>query len=214
MSKTLQIKVCGVRDQSESIDALGVDYIGHIFWEQSSRYLDRAAAETAAQIAVEAKRIGVFVDASPDELMSQIEKYHLDGVQLHGNESATALAELRQRFDGLIFKAFSIDEHFDFSRTDAYLESVDLFVFDAAGRLPGGNGHTFNWKLLGSYQGSRPFLLSGGIGPDQLSDLKLFFAGEASEKCGGLDLNSKFEHQPAQKDIAKLANFITQIQSL
>ena len=214
MSKTLQIKVCGVRDQSESIDALGVDYIGHIFWEQSSRYLDRAAAEAAAQIAVEAKRIGVFVDASPHELMSQIEKYHLDGVQLHGNESATALAELRQRFDGLIFKAFSIDEHFDFSRTDAYLESVDLFVFDAAGRLPGGNGHTFNWKLLASYQGTRPFLLSGGIGPDQLSDLKLFFASEASEKCGGLDLNSKFEHQPAQKDIAKLANFITQIQSL
>ena len=80
MSKTLQIKVCGVRDQSESIDALGVDYIGHIFWEHSSRYLDRAAAETTTQIAVEAKRIGVFVDASLDELMSQVEKYHLDGV--------------------------------------------------------------------------------------------------------------------------------------
>jgi Phosphoribosylanthranilate isomerase len=104
MSKTLQIKVCGVRDQSESIDALGVDYIGHIFWEHSSRYLDRAAAEAASKIPVEAKRIGVFVDASLDELMSQVEKYHLDGVQLHGNESASALAQLRQRFGGLILR--------------------------------------------------------------------------------------------------------------
>jgi phosphoribosylanthranilate isomerase len=214
MSKTLQIKVCGVRDQSETIDALGVDYIGHIFWEHSSRYLDPAAAEAAGQIALEAKRIGVFVDATTDELMSKIEQYHLDGVQLHGNESATALAQLRQRFDGLIFKAFSIAEQFDFSRTEAYSEFVDLFVFDAAGRLRGGNGHTFNWKLLESYQGTRQFLLSGGIGPDQLSELKLFFASKASEKCIGLDLNSKFEHQPAHKDITKLANFITQIQSL
>ena len=214
MSKTLQIKVCGVRDQSETIDALGVDYIGHIFWEHSSRYLDRAAAEAAGQITLKAKRIGVFVDATTDELMSQIEQYRLDGVQLHGNESATALAQLRQRFDGLIFKAFSIAEHFDFRRTEAYSEHIDLFVFDAAGRLPGGNGHTFNWKLLESYQGTRPFLLSGGIGPDQLNDLKLFFSSKASKKCIGLDLNSKFEHQPAKKDIAKLANFITQIQSL
>ncbi|MGA0987133.1 MAG: phosphoribosylanthranilate isomerase, partial [Flavobacteriaceae bacterium] len=94
MSKTLQIKVCGVRDQSETIDALGVDYIGHIFWEHSSRYLDRAAAEAAGQITLKAKRIGVFVDATTDELMSQIEQYRLDGVQLHGNESATALAQL------------------------------------------------------------------------------------------------------------------------
>jgi len=214
MSKTLQLKVCGVRDQSETIDALGVDYIGHIFWEHSSRYLDPVTAEATAQIALEAKRIGVFVDATTDELLSQIEQYHLDGVQLHGNESATALAQLRWRFDGLIFKAFSIAEQFDFSRIEAYSESVDLFVFDAAGHLPGGNGHTFNWTLLESYQGTRPFLLSGGIGPDQLSDLKLFFESKASEKCIGLDLNSKFEHQPAQKDIAKLANFITQIQSL
>jgi Phosphoribosylanthranilate isomerase len=96
----------------------------------------------------------------------------------------------------------------------AYSESVDIFVFDAAGRLPGGNGHTFNWALLASYQETRPFLLSGGIGLDQLGDLNLFFKSKASEKCVGLDLNSKFEHQPAQKDIAKLANFITQIQSL
>lgn len=214
MSKTLQIKVCGVRDQSESIDALGVDYIGHIFWEQSSRYLKPVAAEAAGQIVVKAKRIGVFVDATTDELMSQIEKYHLDGVQLHGNESATALAAVRQRFDGLIFKAFSLAEHFDFNRTAAYAENVDLFVFDAAGRLPGGNGHTFNWTLLESYQGTRPFLLSGGIGLDQLSDLKLFFTSKASEKCIGLDLNSQFELSPAQKDITKLANFITQIQSL
>lgn len=214
MSKTLQIKVCGVRDQSESIDALGVDYIGHIFWEQSSRYLKPVAAEAAGQIVVKAKRIGVFVDATTDELMSQIEKYHLDGVQLHGNESATALAAVRQRFDGLIFKAFSLAEHFDFNRTAAYAENVDLFVFDAAGRLPGGNGHTFSWTLLESYQGTRPFLLSGGIGLDQLSDLKLFFTSKASEKCIGLDLNSQFELSPAQKDITKLANFITQIQSL
>lgn len=214
MSKTLQIKVCGVRDQSESIDALGVDYIGHIFWEQSSRYLKPVAAEAAGQIVVKAKRIGVFVDATTDELMSKIEKYHLDGVQLHGNESATALAAVRQRFDGLIFKAFSLAEHFDFNRTAAYAENVDLFVFDAAGRLPGGNGHTFNWTLLESYQGTRPFLLSGGIGLDQLSDLKLFFTSKASEKCIGLDLNSQFELSPAQKDITKLANFITQIQSL
>ena len=214
MSKTLQIKVCGIRDQSELIDALGVDYIGHIFWEQSSRYLEPAAAEVGAHIAVKAKRIAVFVDATTDELMSQIEKYHLDGVQLHGNESTIALAQLRQRFDGLILKAFSIAEHFDFSRTAAYAESADLFVFDAAGRLPGGNGHAFNWRLLESYRGTSRFLLSGGIGPDQLSDLKLFFTSKASEKCIGLDLNSQFELSPAQKDITKLANFITQIQSL
>jgi phosphoribosylanthranilate isomerase len=214
MSKTLQIKVCGIRGQIELIDALGVDYIGHIFWEHSTRYLEPGAAEAGAKIAVKAKRIGVFVNTSVEEILSFIQRYSLDGVQLHGNENTSELATLRQRFEGLIFKAFSIAENFDFSHIEAYSESVDLFVFDAAGRLPGGNGHTFNWGLLELYDGSTPFLLSGGIGPDQLGDLRLFFKSKASEKCIGLDLNSKFEHKPAQKDISKLANFITQIQLL
>lgn len=213
MKAKQKIKVCGVCDQVEAIDALGVDFIGHIFWERSARYYQPASPVTFTP-KPKAKRIGVFVDAPFEVVMATIQAHNLDGVQLHGSEHPKYLERLRGQYNGLIFKAFSISAAFDFDQTKAYESLADLFVFDAAGRLPGGNGQSFSWDVLDQYSGSTHFLLSGGIGPEKLEALRTFMCHESAKQCIGLDLNSQFEHDPGNKDLLKLAKFITQIHTL
>lgn len=214
MSADLKIKVCGILDQALELDALGVDYIGHITWEGSSRYLTDEIAELFKEQPINAKRVGVFVDQSVDEIQSRCERYALDVVQLHGAETPDFCTALRSRFEGAVWKAFAIDESFDFERTQPYEAVIDSYVFDTRGKLPGGNGTAFNWNLLEGYKGTTGFLLSGGIGPESIADIKAFLQTPHAKKCVGIDLNSKFEIRPGEKDIVKLANFITQIKAL
>lgn len=214
MSADLKIKVCGILNQACELDELGVDYIGHIIWEGSSRYLIEEKAQLFKEQQLNAKRVGVFVDQTIDEILSRCESYALDVVQLHGAETPDYCADLRSKFDGLVWKAFAIDESFDFARTKPFDSVINCYVFDTRGKLPGGNGTTFNWSLLEAYQGSTGYLLSGGIGPESIADIKAFFQTPYVKKCVGIDLNSKFEIRPGEKDILKLANFITQIKAL
>jgi phosphoribosylanthranilate isomerase len=214
MSVDLKIKVCGIQDQACELDELGVDYIGHIIWEGSRRYLTEETAQLFKEQQLNAKRVGVFVDQTINEIKSRCEKYALDVVQLHGAETPDFCATLRSRFDGAVWKAFTIDENFDFESTQLFDSVIDCCVFDTRGKLPGGNGTTFNWSLLEAYKGSTNYLLSGGIGPDSIADIKAFMQTSYAKKCVGIDLNSKFEIRPGEKDLVKLANFITQIKAL
>lgn len=214
MSANLQIKVCGIRDQSHEIDGLGVDYIGHIFWKGSSRHLTDEKAKSFKEQQLDAKRVGVFVNPSIDEIQGRCEKYALDAVQLHGAESPDFCKDLRSTFEGEIWRAFAVDDSFDFESTNPFEEVIDRFVFDARGKLPGGNGTAFNWSLLEAYEGSTAYLISGGIGPESIAEIKDFLHTPYAKKCVGIDLNSKFEIRPGEKDIVKLANFIKQIKAL
>ena len=203
-----EIKVCGITHQSAEIDRLEVDYIGHIFWPKSLRYAKAALTNELSSLS-NAKRIGVFVNASLKEIKQSVHEFKLDGVQLHGTEPASFLAELKISIPELIlFKAVAVDNHTPLDELAHFEGLADRLVFDTKGALPGGNGFHFDWNQLEQYQSSVPFLLSGGIGPEDLSAISTFIQTVNHPQFSGVDLNSRFELGPGIKDIQKLANFV------
>ena len=200
------IKVCGLRDGENirQVAELGVDWIGMIFWPKSSRYV----SERPAYLPTKCKRVGVFVDEYIETIKKIADEYALDIIQLHGSESPDYIHALR--VDGgfaAVLQAFNIATAADLEATKTYEGIVDYFLFDTKGKSVGGNGEKFDWHVLDEYHGKTPFLLSGGIGPDDAVRIKAF----NHPKCAGFDLNSKFEVAPALKDINELKKFINKV---
>ena len=209
-SKNFLVKVCGMRDADNirEVEALGIDYMGFIFWPKSSRYV----SEMPAYLPTKCKRVGVFVDASIGDVMTIAEQYQLDLIQLHGQESSSYITQLRPHLSLLnskisIIKALNIATTADLANAKQYEGIVDYLLFDTKGKSVGGNGEKFDWSVLSAYTGNTPFLLSGGIGPDDAERVKAF----NHPKCIGIDLNSKFEISPALKDVNKLQEFIKEL---
>ena len=179
------------------VEAQGIDLMGFIFWPKSSRYV----SERPAYLPTNCKRVGVFVDEDIETVKRITEDYALDFIQLHGHESRAYCAQLK----GLkLIKAFNIATTEEFKQTEPYTGIVDYFLFDTKGKSVGGNGEKFDWSVLSAYDGETPFLLSGGIGPDDAGRVKTF----RHPKCLGIDLNSRFEQAPGLKDINKLKDFL------
>jgi phosphoribosylanthranilate isomerase len=202
------VKVCGMREAENirAVEALGVDWMGFIFWEHSSR----CVSQRPTYLPEKAKRVGVFVDAPLDVVCQHVEAFGLDMVQLHGSESPAFLHGLRKALAGdvLIVKAFSIATRDDLLQTSLYEGLADFFLFDTKAQPVGGNGRKFDWSVLAHYDGSTPFLLSCGIGPDDASRLSAF----SHPRLAGIDLNSRFEVSPAQKNVELLKQFLYDIQ--
>ena len=196
----LVIKVCGMReaDNIHEVEALGVDWLGLIFWPKSSRYV----SERPDYLPQHVKRVGVFVDEALDTVKKKADAYVLDLIQLHGSESPDYIRALKASCS--IIKAFSIATADDLEQTKDYEGLADYFLFDTKGPSVGGNGVQFNWDVLKDYHGQTPFLLSGGIGPDDAERIQAF----THPQCIGIDLNSRFELSPGLKDINKLKQFI------
>ena len=195
-------------DNIREVEALGIDYMGFIFWPKSSRYV----SEMPAYLPTKCKRVGVFVDASIGDVMTIAEQYQLDLIQLHGQESSSYITQLRPHLSLLnskisIIKALNIATTADLANAKQYEGIVDYLLFDTKGKSVGGNGEKFDWSVLSAYTGTTPFLLSGGIGPDDAERVKAF----NHPKCIGIDLNSKFELSPALKDVNKLQEFIKEL---
>ncbi len=228
ISKNILIKVCGMRD-AENIreieqlskelsiinSQLSIDLMGFIFWPKSSRYV----SERPAYLPTQCKRVGVFVDENPETIKKIAEDYALDYIQLHGTESPDFVRRLRSVYGDsvAVIKAFNIATKEDLDATKPYEGLVDYFLFDtratvpagspAGSVLPGGTGAQFDWSVLADYVGETPFLLSGGIGPDDADRVRAFH----HPKCIGIDLNSKFEVSPALKDVEKLKRFLENV---
>jgi phosphoribosylanthranilate isomerase len=217
----MKLKVCGMHHNPTEVAQLQPDYLGFIFWEPSSRYFEGAMPQLPKSI----KKVGVFVDATVEEVLEKVVKFQLDVVQLHGKESPEFCEALRHpelvsashkdeapkqvRGDKLeIIKVFSIKNDFDFSILKPYEEVCDYFLFDTKGKLPGGNGYTFDWTILENYPSTKPFFLSGGIGLESIEKLKEFMNSQASKFCYAIDVNSRFETQPGLKNITSLKAFI------
>jgi phosphoribosylanthranilate isomerase len=200
-----KLKICGMKypENITEIAALQPDYLGFIFWEKSSRLMD---VGLIPELPETTKKVGVFVDASVGEIRSKIEQYQLDIVQLHGNESASFCTEIKL-LNVEIIKVFSIGSNFDFSVLVEFLPMVDYFLFDTKGKLPGGNGVTFDWKILEKYPFEKPFFLSGGIGINELEAIKDFQKTKVAEKCIAIDVNSQFETKPGLKNKIELEKF-------
>ena len=208
------VKVCGMRDAenirevesaiaNSSLFTLhsSLFLMGFIFWPKSSRYV----SEKPTYLPTKCKRVGVFVDEEIEVVKKIAQEYALDYIQLHGNETPDYSALLKGH---KLIKAFNIATAEDFEQTKPYEGIVDYFLFDTKGKSVGGNGEKFDWSVLDDYHGPTPFILSGGIGPDDAARIRSFH----HPQLAGIDLNSRFEISPALKDINKLKEFIKEIQ--
>ena len=182
------------------VEALGIDLIGFIFWPKSSRYV----SERPVYLPTNCKRVGVFVDENIEVVKKIAQDYALDYIQLHGNETPDYCALLKGH---KLIKAFNIATAEDFEQTKPYEGLVNYFLFDTKGKSVGGNGTKFDWSVLDDYHGTTPFILSGGIGPDDAARIRSFH----HPQLAGIDLNSKFEDAPALKNIQKLKTFLEQL---
>ena len=188
------------------VEELAVDLMGFIFWSKSSRNV----SEMPSYLPTRQKRVGVFVDADIKEVTEKAKEYALDLIQLHGKETPDYIQRLRSLCPQCgdrataIIKALNIADTEDLAKTAQYEGIVDYFLFDTKSKLVGGNGTQFDWSVLQAYQGDTPFILSGGIGPDDAEKVKNF----QHPMCAGIDLNSRFETAPALKDIQLLNHFI------
>ena len=182
------------------VEALGIDMMGFIFWPKSKRFV----SEYPEDMPVSCKRVGVFVNESIEKVRHIADDYALDIIQLHGSESPEYARELRE---WEMIKAFNIATKEDLEATKPYEGIVDYFLFDTKGLSVGGNGEKFDWSVLDAYNGTTPFLLSGGIGPNDAERVKEFH----HPKCIGIDLNSRFEIAPGLKDVEKLKTFLEKI---
>ncbi|HMG93133.1 MAG TPA: phosphoribosylanthranilate isomerase [Chryseolinea sp.] len=190
------------------VTALGPDYMGFIFYPPSPRYVgpDFKLFDKANPAIV---RVGVFVNASNDEIIKQSRAIGFDHVQLHGNESVQQAGDLKDSGFKVV-KVFSVEDDFDFATTRPFAPVVDYFLFDTKGKFYGGNAKTFNWKILNRYDQDVPFFLSGGISPENVNDMSLL----DGMNLYALDVNSGVEEAPGLKDLKKLETIFEAVEKL
>ncbi|UPS91867.1 phosphoribosylanthranilate isomerase [Bizionia sp. M204] len=214
----MKLKVCGMKfsDNMEAVAKLGPDYLGFIFYKKSARFFDGVIPTLPNTI----KKVGVFVDASPKEIITIANNYNLDVVQLHGNQTKefvlmlNGLATLYAAKDFEVWKVFSVGQYFNFKDLQPFENKVSKYLFDTKGELQGGNGFIFNWDLLKEYPSAKPFILSGGIGLDEVEHIKEFLKQDVSKKCYALDVNSQFETEPGLKNVETIKEFKNRLHHL
>ncbi len=194
-------------DNILEVGSLLPDYMGFIFWEKSARYFDGILPELAKSI----KKVGVFVNAPLNEILEKIKTHDLQAVQLHGNESVEFCELLKKNTPKLIdvIKVFPILDTFDFGILNPYEKVCDFFLFDTKGKLPGGNGTTFDWKVLEQYPSTKPFFLSGGIGIEEFDSINEIL--KTNLPIYAIDVNSKFEIEPGFKNVQLCKDAISRI---
>jgi len=198
------IKVCGMTlgNNIKEVEALGADFLGMIFYPKSPRFL----REKPSYLPSKAKRVGVFVNSSPEVIQIQDIRYHFDYVQLHGSESPSDCKVLTD-YGFKLIKAFSIASEEDILKTKDYEGLCEYYLFDTKCKEMGGSGKTFDWSILENYSGDTKFLLSGGLSLENIDQIKAF----KHNKLAGYDLNSRFETGPGIKDSEKIKEFIEQL---
>ncbi|AZI32006.1 phosphoribosylanthranilate isomerase [Kaistella carnis] len=207
-SRQPKLKVCGLTklDQIEELISLDVNFLGLIFYKKSPRYvLNSLTLDQIKSINHEGK-IGVFVNGSLEQIIEISEKAKLNYIQLHGDESDEFISELRIKLDRKIgiIKVFRIGndiENLKF-KIQNLKSNVDYFLFDTDSKAFGGTGKTFDWQILNDLEINKPYFLSGGISEENIENIKLL-----KQKPFTLDINSKFEIEPGNKNIDKIVSF-------
>lgn len=209
-----------MRDETNIKDVidLEIDWLGLIFWQRSPRYVSRKPQIDKRGV----KLVGVFVNETVQNIVKTKEDYDLDIIQLHGNESPDFIKELTAEFvereyqsvsEGKPYirpkmvKAISVSSKVDMAKTKDYEKVVDYFLFDTKTPKIGGSGQQFDWSVINLYKGDTPFILSGGIGPNDAERIAKF----RHPQFAGIDLNSRFETEPGLKDVEAIRNFIEKV---
>jgi phosphoribosylanthranilate isomerase len=203
------IKICGLKT-AEALDAAldaGADMVGFVFFPPSPRHLGFEAARTLAQrVRGRVQKVALSVDASDDWLAESISALKPDILQLHGKETPERVATVRSRFRIPVMKALPIQERADLTPVRAYSQVADRLLFDARApreaTRPGGLGKPFDWRLLENVNPDVPFMLSGGLDPNNVAEALRITRAPA------VDVSSGVEREPGEKDIDKIRAFI------
>ncbi len=201
-----EVKICGISDAAamEAVVSSGAEMAGFVFFPPSPR------AVTPAQAAALARpgpaKVGLFVNPDDATIADVLAALPLDIIQLHGEETPARCAEVRARFGRPVMKALGIATRADLDRLQDYVPVVDRFLLDAkappGAPLPGGNAMPFDWSLLASTRIPRPWLLAGGLTPENVAQA-IRIAG-----APGVDVSSGVERARGVKDQSRIAAFV------
>lgn len=207
-AKTL-VKICGITDEDAmeaAVDA-GADFVGLVFFPPSPRFLTfEDAAELSHMLPEDVRVVGLFVDPDDALIEKALNSVRLDMIQLHGAETPERVEHLRLEFGHPVMKSVAVAAAADLDAAAAYAEVADWLLFDAkapsGAALPGGNAVSFDWTLLKGRKWPCPWMLAGGLDPENVA---------AAVKAAGaqaVDVSSGVETAPGQKDPARIAAFI------
>ncbi|WP_119679539.1 phosphoribosylanthranilate isomerase [Indioceanicola profundi] len=205
-----QVKICGINhpDAMQAAVEGGARYVGLVFYERSPRHVPGPLAAQLARLAPTGVRVvGLFVDPDDRYLDQIVTTVPLDMIQLHGEETPARVAEIRKRYNIEVMKAVKVGEAADLDRAAAYLDSADRLLFDAkppknVAALPGGNGLSFDWTLLAGRSWAKPWMLSGGLNPDNVAE------GVRLTGAASVDVSSGVESRPGSKSPEKIRDFL------
>ncbi len=206
---TTRVKICGLRTAADvdSCVTAGAAYVGFVFFPKSPRHLATSdAADLARDVPAGLAKVGLVVDADDAALDALLSDVPLDMLQLHGNETPKRVAEVRSRFGLPVMKAVGVAGEEDLPAIDDYAHVCDQLLIDAkppkAAKLPGGNGLSFDWRLIAGRKWSVPWMLAGGLTPDNVAEA-IRLTGAAQ-----LDVSSGVESSPGVKDPALISAFV------
>jgi phosphoribosylanthranilate isomerase len=206
---TPTVKICGLSTAltlDAALDA-GADMVGFVFFSKSPRHIDWATARALGRQAEgRAKIVALSVDADDDTLKRIVDALAPDLMQLHGSETPARVKEISERFARPTMKAIGVATRADLAAAEAYERVADILLIDAKppkdAVLPGGNGRPFDWSLTRDFHAPVPWLLSGGLEPDNVA------AAVALSGARGVDVSSGVESAPGVKDPAKIRAFV------
>ena len=208
----VKLKICGMSEPENILQVLRYrpDYLGFIFYEKSPRYAGNDLERIReVAIPVQVRKVGVFVNEEIEKILYIREVLSLDVVQLHGNEPVQFCESLRSK--GMkVMKVFSIGPDFEFKVMEPYTPYVDYFLFDTKVEYYGGSGRSFDWKVIDLYPFKKPFFLGGGVGSENIREVRQF----KNPHLYAVDINSRVESAPGVKDLAKLRSFRQQFDKI
>ena len=206
---SLIVKICGLSTR-ETLDVAlqaGADMVGFVFFPPSPRHI---GLETARELGRQAKgravKVALTVDADDATLANVVEALQPDVLQLHGRETVARLRDIKQRFGLQVMKVIAVETSSDLASLSGYTAVADRILFDArapkGATRPGGLGAVFDWQVLENLDLKLPFMVSGGLNPDNVAE------AVRVTRAGGVDVSSGVERSPGHKDPEMILKFI------
>ena len=209
MKNPISVKICGLAtlDDVRACADAGANYMGLVFFEKSPRNISIDAARDLALAApLGLAKVALVVNPSDAELDAITETVPLDMLQLHGKETPERVSEVKARYGLPVMKAVGIADSDDLPKLESYFGVADQILLDAkppkGGELPGGNGLSFDWRLIAGRRWPCPWMLAGGLTDENVS--------EAVRMTGAqqVDVSSGVEDAPGQKSAELIQNFV------